>query len=117
VFHQSALRPGIKSSLDLLRVKFLAVSEVTEERVASGFRVKVDAKKETSNRKRQAEAPTCQLHGTEPFLRTVRRAHTQEFPNILWNPKVHYRVNKVPPLVPVLSQMNQVNTIPSLESD
>jgi hypothetical protein len=40
------------------------------------------------------------------------RLDTQEFPKVLWNPKVHYRVHNSQPLVPNLGQIYPVlNTI------
>ena len=46
------------------------------------------------------------LHGAESFWEANRFSASQEIPSILWNLKVYYCINKCPPSVPILSQIN-----------
>jgi hypothetical protein len=48
-----------------------------------------------------------------PSWRAANCAVSQELPSILWNPKVQYRVHKSRPLVPIMSHINLIYSIPS----
>jgi hypothetical protein len=50
------------------------------------------------------------LHGAEPVF---RKSASQEIPHNSWNFKVHYRVHRIPPLVPTLSQTFPLQTFPT----
>ena len=44
-----------------------------------------------------------------PSWESNRFSDSQEIPRILWNPKLHYRMNKFLPPVPILSHINLVH--------
>jgi hypothetical protein len=54
----------------------------------------------TGRPRRRENTNTYLLTELSPSREAANCAATQELPSILWNPKVHHRVHKSPPLVP-----------------
>jgi len=47
-----------------------------------------------------------------PSWEAESHSANREILRLIWNPEVHYRVHKIPPLVPMLNQMSPVHIFP-----
>jgi hypothetical protein len=56
---------------------------------------------------------TYLLGELSPSWEVANYVATKELPSILWSPKIHHRVHKNPPLVPILSQIDPVQSHPT----
>jgi hypothetical protein len=50
--------------------------------------------------------------GLSPSWGAANCAATQKFPTILRNPNIQYRIHKSPPLVPIVSHIHPIHSIP-----
>jgi hypothetical protein len=56
---------------------------------------------------------TYLLTELRPSWEATNCSAPQELPSILWNPKIHYLVQRSSPLVPILSHLHPICSIPS----
>jgi hypothetical protein len=62
------------------------------------------------NNYQEGSKQSSQAQLATPAYSAASHSATQEFANILQNPKVHWNVHKGPPLVPIFCQMKLVHT-------